>query len=117
MQAIHYILYFKLINIPEAGFAIKRVCNLGLNVCIDLITGTHAENQSFLKIPDLNDWLGYYKYTDFESSLSGKYEGLPTFKDMSTILSSDKIEYFINITPCITPMILLSLQNHLSKCS
>ena len=61
------------------------------------ISGLFACNMGVRQGENLSPLLFALFLNDFEISLSRKFNGLPTFEELSRILGSDEIEYFINM--------------------
>ena len=62
-----------------------------------LISGLFSCNMGVRQGENLSPLLFALFLNDFEETISQKYNGLPTFKDISKVLSTDDIEFFINM--------------------
>ena len=62
-----------------------------------MVSGIFACNMGVRQGENLSPLLFALFLNDFERSLSGKYDGLTTFRDLSRILGNEDIEFFINM--------------------
>ena len=62
-----------------------------------MISGLFACNMGVRQGENLSPLLFALFLNDFEISLSGKYNGLTTIRELSSILGNDDLEYFINM--------------------
>ena len=84
------------------GKILKVIYNMYENAksCVkqqSLISGLFSCNMGVRQGENLSPLLFALFLNDFEETISQKYNGLPTFKDISKVLSTDDIEFFINM--------------------
>ena len=84
------------------GKILKVVYNMYENAksCVkqqSMISGLFSCNMGVRQGENLSPLLFAIFLNDFEASISEKYSGLTTFRDISSILSTDDIEFFINM--------------------